>query len=58
MKGRILIDVPDTDLRCGQYVDIPKSLADGLTESGHFDPKAVDPAEPKPRQPRAKKAAR
>lgn len=57
MKGRILIDVPQTGHTCGEYVDIDKNTANALINIGAFDPHAPWPeaTEPQPAAPRKRR---
>lgn len=43
MKGLILIDVPEHNLRCGDYVDLSDDVADSLSKDGRFDTQAPEP---------------
>ena len=42
MKGLVLIDVPEHNLHCGQYVDLDDEIAEALSKDGRFDPRAPD----------------
>lgn len=55
MKGRVLKDIKHLDLKAGEYADVPNKEADGLTASGHFDPKAKDPTAVRQKPARDKK---
>lgn len=43
MKGRILVDVPQTGHQAGEYADIAKDTATALIQIGAFDPAAPWP---------------
>ena len=43
MKGLVLVDVPEHNLQCGQYGDLPDDVAESLSKDGRFDPQAPDP---------------
>ncbi len=43
MKGRILVDVPQTGHHAGEYADIEKDTATALIQIGAFDPHAPWP---------------
>lgn len=45
MKGRILIDVPEHGLNCGEYADLPDELAQQLESAGQFDTQAPYPVD-------------
>lgn len=45
MKGRILIDVPEHGLVCGEYADLPDDLAQQLEADGRFDQQAPYPGD-------------
>lgn len=45
MKGRILVDVPEHKLNCGEYADLPDVLAQQLEADGRFDPQAPYPGD-------------
>lgn len=49
MKVRILVDIPGTELKCGEYADLPKDKADGLIKAGKADPNAPGCVEVKKR---------
>lgn len=53
MKGRILVDVPEHGLRCGEYVDIPDETGEQLSADGRFDTLAPDPSAPESPVPNA-----
>lgn len=56
MKGRILVDIPRTGHKSGDYADLDEKTARALIAEGAFDPAAPWPGEePKPpRKPRRK----
>jgi hypothetical protein len=43
MKGLVLVDVPEHNLKCGQYGDLPDDIAEPLSKDGRFDTQAPDP---------------
>jgi hypothetical protein len=43
MKGRALVDIASFGVACGEYVDLPKGIAEACAAEGSFDPKAVIP---------------
>ena len=43
VSGLVLVDVIPHDLKCGDYVTLPASLAKALQASGEFDPNAPRP---------------
>lgn len=43
MKGRILVDVPEHGLICGEFADLSDDLAQQLEADGRFDTKAPYP---------------
>lgn len=45
MKGRILVDVPEHGLVCGEYADLPDDLAQQLEAGGRFDTQAPYPGD-------------
>lgn len=58
MKGRILIDVPQTGHKAGDYADLDKDTAKGLIEIGAFDTAAPWPDDAAPSQVQADKPRR
>lgn len=42
IRGRVLVDVPAHDLKCGEFVDLPVGVAEQLRSSGQFDPEAEE----------------
>lgn len=45
MKGRILVDVPEHGLICGEFADLPDDLAQQLETDGRFDTQAPYPGD-------------
>lgn len=45
MKGRILVDVPEHGLVCGEFADLPGDLAKQLETDGRFDTQAPYPGD-------------
>lgn len=43
MKGLALIDLPEHELKCGEYGDVPEKVARQLVKDGYFDVKAPSP---------------
>jgi hypothetical protein len=59
MKGRILVDIPHTGNKSGDYAELDEKTASELIRIGAFDTQAPWPGEDapaaKPRKPRTKK---
>jgi len=44
--GRALIDLPNYEIKCGEYGELPEDIAEAESRAGTFDPLASPPQEP------------
>lgn len=42
IRGRALVDIPDHNLKCGEFGALPYPVAQALFEAGAFDPRAAE----------------